>query len=707
MKGYLFNTSKWGAVLCVLLSTLSCGGGGEDNSESKPVSDTLSKISYDTLTIAAASNNLALFPHSLSSMVVSAINSLGQSEQFEASCGSLDSKINVSATRNQSGNLLAGDKIKLDFTSCLTPQLETELLDGVVSVAINEIDVDNHHLVKTLKATLSYPNLGTGTNIKISGEHELNYHFDGIEQNLNSSQLESQQFKFTAETKSFTLSKADISQKNDLINNTTTFSITAINDWSNGNTNLHYVVSTPQPLEGILGVGFDSGKLVINGAGEHRLEFDPSLTVPGSGDFRRDFDVYIKGVDIDEMIYLSNDDGFGGNAGVLPVLNSEILYHVPGRWSWSNDKMPEFHPGLVQGDGVLKNIEVDEQSNFMHPVFTEFPPEGSLTFYIKPKDIYQGAGNPPMITIRAINSNSILYATPIINQENHKVTISANPALLPGYRYEIINGSVVAEVKVAGSFNPKDIEVKLPNDKFVSAGEMITIEPQIIGLYASAHWAAHSHGNPNLWTKDIEIINKEQGKAEVILNGEAGSVATLELNVTLHNGENFKSYFSLQIAEQENDKSFIEFTEFHNIEPVTTNSLYVGHVGHYHYEADIYSGATRRFSVEGDGFSPTSKSLGFSLSDGKETENQSIYNQASLILYQGGPFYPEDTEIDLLRNCSVDRVEVNNETGLKDIGERMLEVGRYDFTIYCNQDSAYIKGFVSHFYSAKQVETSI
>jgi hypothetical protein len=131
----------------------------------------------------------------------------------------------------------------------------------------------------------------------------------------------------------------------------------------------------------------------------------------------------------------------------------------------------------------------------------------------------------------------------------------------------------------------------------------------------------------------------------------------------------------MQVANSDKDKTYLQISEYSNVEPQTTKQRFIGKIEDSidteridsYEERNIYLG---RDFLTGE--------LWLTLSGGRQiSEATAEYTDVNM----------HRRNVDFLEDCLVDRVEVVNTPG-------EMSGTRSDFTIHCNQETGYIKGYV-------------
>jgi len=666
-------------LLLLTTSTIYGCGGGEGASSQPLTTDGLSNITQDNLSIVGATNNVNLYPAALSQLALSAINSLGTKNSFSVPCGAEASdRATITIQRQTPGEFSSNDTINLSLVNCFTTLMDATALSGNISIDVSHISYGP--VVTELNAVLSYPSLlnqldnGEGyLNVPLSGEHSLEYTFANDIQQIHTFQNASQ---YTNLGNFFLLTDAEVSQTHDLISSTTAMDMQGKVKWSGNGSTLSYEVTTPETLEGVLGWGFNSGKLVINGANEQMVEFsanDEPLLPSGSIAI---FDTYIKGLDINESLVLG--DIFGGDVVQQPVLHSNIFSHIPELWNWSEDNVG-IHTGMLYSDGTLESYQKTAQGLFDLPHYRDFPADGSFTVYAK--DLSLNA--VPTEVDFAIVDEYAGFVSVNVTRVGYRYTITPAAPLVPGKTYQLtssIDGQYpIATFTVAGSYDPSDLSITMPDDRFVTSGESFVMSPIIIGYYEWLSWEDNTYSASDWWANDIAVTESNNFNANVTVTGEAGQLASLSLTVYSLDSSILRNFTTVQIADSDKDKSYLQITEYQNVQPQLSSKLLIGEIR----EMEDSSSRTIFVSRTPD----STNYLRFEVTNGTIIDSENISYSWASMTYTDHNY----DEYNLLEDCTVDRVEFKDSIGL-------VSGTRTDFTIHCNQESGFIKGFVHNFY---------
>ncbi|UPW18762.1 hypothetical protein M0C34_00365 [Agarivorans sp. TSD2052] len=679
-----------GLLLLTTSSMYGCGGGGGGGSEAgdkQPLpADGLSNITQDDLSIVGATNNINLYPAALSQLALSAINSLGKRDSFSVACGpELSDTATINIQRQTPGEFSSNDIINISLVNCYTTLMDSTALTGNISIDVSHISYGP--VLTELNAILSYPSLlnqldnGEGLiGVAMSGEHSLAYTFANEIQQIDSFQSSSQ---YTNLGDFFLLTDAEVTQTHDLINNTTAMDMQGKVKWSGNGTTLSYEVSTPETLEGILGWGFNSGKLIIQGAGEQMVEFSANVeAILPSGSISI-FDTYIKGLDVDETFVLGDGDVFGGDAINQPVLHSNIFSHIPEGWYWSEDNTG-IHTGMLYSDGTLESYQKTAQGGFALPHYIDFPSDGSFTVYAK--DISLN-GAPAEVHFAIFDE----YAGGLsvdVTRVGYRYTITPSTPPVPGRKYNLtsnIDGEYnIATFTVAGSYDPADLSIAMPDDRFVRSGEAFVLSPTITGFHNGLYWEGGYSGE-NWWTNDIQISDQNSIDAEVTVTGAQGKLASISTSLMPLEGDTKHGHVTVQIAESDKDKSFLQITEYDNVQAPTNKRLFVGYIREFE---DNHTNIEQRFTIEG---ASHTKTLSLAMSGGTVIDSENTTYSFVSMEYSEMDTVWTNHEYNFLNDCTVDRVELKQSIG-------SVSGTRSDFTIHCNQETGYIKGFIHNFY---------
>ncbi len=675
------NIAFYGLLLLTTSTLYGCGGGGSEGTSSQPLpTDELSNITQDNLSIVGATNNINLYPAALSQLALSAINSLGTENSFSVACGAETSdRATVTIQRQTPDEFSSNDTINLSLVNCFTTLMDSTALSGNISINLSHISYGP--VVTELNAVLSYPSLlnqlenGEGyLNVPLSGEHSLEYTFANDIQQIHTFQNASQ---YTNLGDFFLLTDAEISQTHDLINNTTAMDMQGKVKWTGNDSTLSYEVATPETLEGVLGWGFTSGKLVINGANEQLVEFSANVEpIMPSGSIPI-FDTYIKGLDINESLGLGANDTFGGDAINQPVLHSNIFSHIPELWYWSEDNAG-IHTGMLFTEAKLDPYKQTAQGGFALPHYTDFPTDGSFVVYAKDNSL----NDAPVEVHFAIFDEYAGSVSVNVTRVGYKYTITPIGQLIPGREYSLtsnVDGEYpIAIFTVAGSYDPSSLSITMPDDRFIKSGESFVLSPSIIGFHNGLYWE-RSYSGASLWTSDIEISDQNTINAEVRVTGEPEQLASLNLTVYSLDSSILRNFITVQIADSDKDKSYLQITEYQNVQPQRNSKVLIGEVR----ETGDSSGRT----IFVDRTPDSTNYLRFEVNNGTIIDSESISYSWASMTYTDHNY----DEYNLLEDCTVDRVVLKDSIGL-------ISGTRTDFTIHCNQESGFIKGFIHNFY---------
>lgn len=676
------SLTYFGLFLLTTSSLYGCGGGG-GSGETKPTTPTdgRSNITLENLSIVGAANNINLYPAALSQLTLSAINSLGTRDSFSVACGpELSDTATITIQRQTPGEFSSNDTISISLVNCYTTLMDSTALSGNIELELSHISYGP--VLTELTATLSYPNLlnqldtGEGLiNVPLGGEHSLTYTFTNQIQQIDSFQGSTQ---YTNLGDFFLLTDAEVSQTHDLINNTTVMDMQGKIRWSGDGSTLSYEVSTPETLEGVLGWGFNSGKLVINGTGEQMVEFSANVESVEPTGLVPIFDTYILGTDIDETIELSSRDTFGGDAIKQPVLHNNIFPHIPEGWSWDEDNTG-VHTGMLYSDGMLESYQKTAQGGFALPHYSDFPTDGSFIVYARDTDLNAA---PTEILFQIFDEYAGGLEVDVV-RTGYRYTITPSTPPVPGRKYNLtsnIDGEyTIATFTVAGSYDPANLSIVMPDDRFVTSGESFVMSPTIIGYYNWLSWENNTYSAPDWWANDVAVTESNNFSANVTVTGDAGQLASLSLTVHSLDASILRNYITVQIADSDKDKSYLQITDYQNVQPQFNKQLFIGEVRGMEDSSD------RTIFV--DRTPDSTNYLRFEVTNGTiiDSENTS-YSWASMTYTDHN--YDEH---DLLKDCTVNRVELKDSIG-------SVSGKRSDFTIHCNQESGYIKGFIHNFY---------
>ncbi|MEE1676250.1 hypothetical protein SNR37_001582 [Agarivorans aestuarii] len=679
-----------GLFLLTTGSLFGCGGGGGSGSpENTNPSDGRSNITQENLSIVGAANNINLYPAALSQLTLSAINSLGRHDSFSVACGpELSDTATINIQRQTPGEYSSNDVISISLVNCYSTLMDSTALSGNIELDLSHISYGP--VLTELTATLSYPSLlnqlDTGEGliaVPLSGEHSLTYTFANEIQQVDSFQSSTQ---YTNLGDFFLLTEAKVSQTHDLINNTTAMDMQGEIEWSGDGSTLSYEVSTPVTLEGVLGWGFNSGKLIISGTGDQMVEFSANVEPVLPSGAIPIFDTYIKGSDIDETIVLGADDTFGGDAIKQPVLHNNIFPQIPEGWSWTEDNTG-IHIGMLYSDGTLESYQKTAQGGFALPHYSDFPADGSFTVYAKDLSLDAVLAEVNFAVSEQYSGGHLAVD---VTRVGYRYTITPATQLIPGENYTLTaeidgsTGGTIATFTIAGSYDPADFSITMPDDRFVRSGEAFVLSPSITGFHNGLYWEGGYSGE-DWWTTDILISDPNSINAEVTVTGEQGKLASISTSLMPIEGDNKYGHVTVQIADSDKEKSFLQVSEYFNVEATINKHLYIGYISEFE---DNHTNIERRFTIEG---ASHTKTLSLVMSGGTVIDSENTTYSFISMDYTNMDTVWANIEYNLLHDCNVDRVELKDSVG-------PLSGKRSDFTIHCNQESGYIKGFIHNFY---------
>ncbi|GAD00261.1 hypothetical protein [Agarivorans albus] len=692
-------------AFCMLFITAAttflfgCGGSSSDAIEPPKPNSHLSDVSQENLSVVKRVSSISLYPAELSKIAVSGLNTLGLEESYFGTCSNRDGSFEITPQRQVKGEFNANDTVTISWSGCYSPQLDLRNTEGDLSIHIESVNYQQQ--VTELSAVIKYSNIVGNKYIKldeggvresqsISGEHSIKYVFENEAQQVHSFHTPNQTTQITP---NFIINDVSIHQSHDLYNNLTSIDIGALVKWTDKDTQLTYGITTESTLEGILGLGFQSGELAINGNAEQFLKLKPSLEEVEST-VVANTEKHFEGIDIDSTFIEAKESIFGDLGIIQPVLHNNLF-----------DLQPYYSYGLLTG--LLTSSQprptnyVDiHNSSYRHlPHFTDFSLGDSFVIYnsnsslsSSPKDF--------VFTMTPLEAWFGDFETPVkVYRQGHKLTltpIESQPGqgFVPGMTYSLNtanNLNVLAIVTMAGSYDTSEVTIEELDDLFIEPKATIELSPKITGSFNYSIWFAHTNPDNNLsiskpyytdTTISVDTSPKTIFNLELSLDlthwnqSHYNPLATI---ITPPNLEQIEIYVAMQAVNSDKDKTYLQISEYNNVKAQTAKQLYIGEIEDSydpewiisHEERDIYLG--RDFISDG---------VWLELSGGRQiSETTTEYSKVKM----------HRRHVNFLEDCLVDRVEVVNTQG--DISGT-----RSDFTIHCNQESGYIKGFIHNFY---------
>ncbi|MDO6765919.1 hypothetical protein [Agarivorans sp. 1_MG-2023] len=675
---------------------LGCGGSSSDVIEPPKPNSHLSDISQENLNIVERVSSISLYPTELSKIAVSGLNTLGLKDSFNGKCDDPHGYFDITAKRKVEEEFNANDTVTISWSDCYLPQLDLSDTEGDISIYIESVSYQQQ--ITELSAVIKYSNIVGNKYIKldegwipesqsISGEHSIKYVFENETQQVHSFHTPNQTTQITPY---FIINDVSIHQSHDLYNNLTSIDIGALVKWTDKDTQLTYGITTESTLEGILGLGFQSGELVINGNAEQFLKLTPSLEETDST-VVENTEKHFEGIDIDSTFVETKESIFGEAGVIQPILQNNIFELQ------TINSFAGLLTGLLTSDLPRSDYFDRSGSNYRHlPHFTDFSLGDSFSVYTFNKSL---SSEPEDVVLTLTHSESLVNAVDIateVSRLNHKLTITPietqpGQGFMPGETYILYAGEYepIAFVTMAGSFKTSDVTIEDIDDLFIEPKATVYLSPKITGNFNQSYWNVLT--DPE---NELSVSSPHFTSTSISIDSSPQTIFQLDLTlyITNINGSlydplaTFKPkfkwtaiYVAMQVANSDKDKTYLQISEYSNVKPQTTKQRFIGRIEDCidsewtscYEERNIYLG---RDFLTGE--------LWLTLSGGRKI-SETITEYTDVNMHR--------KNVNFLEDCLVDRVEVVNTQG--DISGT-----RSDFTIHCNQETGYIKGFIHNQY---------